>query len=285
MNGVPGSVLVIGLAVTGASVAARLRAEGADVTVIEDRPGGDSYLARAAAARAQGVTVVEAPATECVSKLVQRASLVIPSPLVNERHPAVVAARAAGIPVRSEVDIAAERARVPIVAVTGTNGKTTVTSLVEAMCNAGGRRATAAGNIGTRTLLDAVDDDVDILVVEVSSFQLAFCETFRPRVAVLLAVAPDHLDWHGGFEHYAASKARVFARQRGDDLLVYDADDPVASQLASAAPAHRVAVTLDPAAEGAYVARGGRLLAPDRAELARVAEMRRALPHDITNAL
>jgi UDP-N-acetylmuramoylalanine--D-glutamate ligase len=145
-------------------------------------------------------------------------------------------------------------------------------------------RAVAAGNIG-HLLLDAIDEDADVLVAEVSSQQLAFCEVFHPRVAVLLAVAPDHLDWHGDFTHYAASKAHMFERQRDDDLLVYDADDPVASRLARRAPARHIGVSLAPDAANCFTARDGVLLAPDETELARVSEMHRALPHDVTNAL
>jgi UDP-N-acetylmuramoylalanine--D-glutamate ligase len=134
-------------------------------------------------------------------------------------------------------------------------------------------------------LLDAVATDAEVLVAEVSSQQLAFCETFRPRAAVLLAVAPDHLDWHGSFEHYAASKARVFARQRDDDLLVFDGDDRVATRLSADAPARRVAVSLAGSARDSYTVRDGALVAPDGTEIAPVHELRRALPHDLTNAL
>ena len=124
------------------------------------------------------------------------------------------------MPLHSEIElagVAAARRGVPLVAVTGTNGKTTVTTLIAGMLAAGGRRAAAAGNIG-RPLLDAVhDDDVDVVVAEVSSFQLRFTETFRPRVAVVLNVAEDHLDWHPSFKDYVAAKARIFANQAGDD--------------------------------------------------------------------
>jgi UDP-N-acetylmuramoylalanine--D-glutamate ligase len=281
---VSASVLVIGLASTGESVVRRIRAEGAAVTVVEDHPAGERYAARAEAARAQGAIVVEAPDANEVAQLARAATLVVPSPLVNERHPAILAAVDAGVPVRSEIDLAAERAQAPIVAVTGTNGKTTVTSLIESMLVAAGRRAVAAGNIG-HLLLDAVAEDTDVLVAEVSSQQLAFTEMFHPRVAVLLGVAPDHLDWHGTFESYAAAKARVFANQQGDDLLVYDADDPVAARLALTAPARRVAVSLDAGAERAFVLRNDELVADDGSVLARVSDMRRALPHDVTNAL
>ncbi len=156
----------------------------------------------------------------------------VPSPLVRADHAAIVAARAAGVPVRSEIDLAAERTTVPIVAVTGTNGKTTVTTMTAAMLNSSGVRAVAAGNIG-RPLIDAIYDDVDVIVAEVSSFQLAFADTFAPRVAVLLAITPDHLDWHGSFDLYVAAKARVAEQQHADDLLVYDADDQRAHDVAT----------------------------------------------------
>jgi UDP-N-acetylmuramoylalanine--D-glutamate ligase len=278
--------LVVGLAATGAAVVEQLGKEGEPVTVIDDRPVGDTYAARAEAARTAGATVIDAPDADTVRALVERATLVVPSPLVNERHPAVVAARASGVPVRSEIDLAFDRARVPIIAVTGTNGKTTVTSLIEAMLITDGRRAAAAGNIG-RALLAAVDDDVDVLVAEVSSFQLAFCDVFRPHVAVLLAVAPDHLDWHGSFEHYAQSKANVFRHQRRDDLLVYDADDAVASRLAATAPrdASSVGVSLDPASTRTFTVRDRTLVSPDGRALCSVDTLRRGLPHDLSNAL
>ena len=92
------------------------------------------------------------------------------------------------------------------------------------MLTASGRRAVAAGNVG-RPLIDAVDDPVDVLVAEVSSFQLACSETFHPHVAVVLAIAPDHLDWHGSYEQYVSAKARITEHQTSDDLLVFDADD------------------------------------------------------------
>src|SRR5262249_14563573 len=147
-----------------------------------------------------------------VAAAVEGADLVVPSPLVRVEHPALVAARRASVAVRSEIDLAGERATVPIVAITGTNRKTTVTTPTAEMLEASGRRAVAAGNVG-RPLIDAVDDPVDVLVAEVSSFQLACSETFHPRVAVVLAIAPDHLDWHGTYEHYVAAKARITEHQ------------------------------------------------------------------------
>jgi UDP-N-acetylmuramoylalanine--D-glutamate ligase len=215
---------------------------------------------------------------------------VVPSPLVRPGHAAIVEAVARGIAVRSEIDLAAERARVPIVAVTGTNGKTTVTSMVAAMLEASGVPAVAAGNIG-RPLIDAVTDPLfehgeGVIVAEVSSFQLQFAqEAFRPRVAVLLAITPDHLDWHGSFDGYAGAKARITAFQRADDLLVFDADDERAFAIAATTRARRVGVSARAEAEGCYRVTGERLVLPDGRPLAAFTDMSRSLPHDRTNAL
>ena len=279
------NVLVLGLAETGLVVARRLRAEGASVTVAEDFPSDATrYRERVAALEPLGVALVEAPEPDRMRELVRAADLVVPSPLVRPGHVAVVAARAAGVPIRSEIDLAGDRARVPIVAVTGTNGKTTVTSMIAAMLDASGRRALAAGNIG-RPLLDVVDEDLDVIVAEVSSFQLAFSDTFRPRVAVMLAITPDHLDWHGTFDEYAAAKARLVANQRADDLLVYDADDASACEIASHAPARAIGVSGRADAGAAFRVVGSDLVFPDGRVLAPIATLRRALVHDRTNAL
>jgi UDP-N-acetylmuramoylalanine--D-glutamate ligase len=277
--------LVIGLAETGASVARRLDAERWHVTVIEDAPAAtDRYRERVDAIRAAGARLVEAPDAATTRALASDVDLVVPSPLVRAEHPAIVSARATGVQVRSEIDLAAERASMPIVAVTGTNGKTTVTSMTTSMLRRSGVRAVAAGNIG-RPLIDAIDDDVDVIVAEVSSFQLAFAETFAPRVAVLLAITPDHLDWHGSFDLYVASKARIAAHQRGEDLLVYDADDARARDVAAGAPARRVGVSLGQDALGTYHITGERLVTVDGRDIASLRDLRRSLLHDRTNAL
>jgi UDP-N-acetylmuramoylalanine--D-glutamate ligase len=238
--------LVLGLGVTGDAVVRHARGRDAQVTVIEERPGGDAaYAERAARAAAAGATVVEAPEPAVLAELVAAADMLVPSPGVRAGHPAIVAARAAGIPVRAEIDLAAEcLGGTPLVAVTGTNGKTTVATLITAMLTASGVDAAAAGNIGV-PLLDAVGAPRDVVVAEVSSFQLAFTtEAFRPRVAVLLNLAEDHLDWHDSFAEYAAAKARVFEHQMGDDVLVFNADDEHTAQLAQRAPARRMSFTV-----------------------------------------
>jgi UDP-N-acetylmuramoylalanine--D-glutamate ligase len=240
-------VVVLGLGVTGDAVVRHRAAAGDEVIVVEDAPGDDAYRDRRAAAMATGADVVEHPDPDRLVSLVGHSDLLVPSPGVNERHPAIEAARQAGVAIRAEVDLASELATArgkSLVAVTGTNGKTTVTTLICSMLNESGIAATAAGNIGL-ALLDAVDAASAVLVAEVSSFQLAFTtEAFRPRVAVLLNVAPDHLDWHGSFERYAAAKARVFAHQGPGDVLVFNRDDEVAARLAMDAPSRRVAFSI-----------------------------------------
>jgi UDP-N-acetylmuramoylalanine--D-glutamate ligase len=154
--------------------------------------------------------------------------LIVVSPGVPLTIPPLAAARAKGIPVIGEMELAGRFVAEPVVAVTGTNGKTTVTELVGAMLAASGRRVFVGGNIGT-PLIAHVDSGarVEVVVAEVSSFQLDTCDTFRPAVGVLLNVTDDHLDRYAGFEAYAASKMRLFANQRPDDIAVLNAADAV----------------------------------------------------------
>lgn len=283
--------LVIGLAETGVAVARVLRGEGWDVMVAEDTPATtDRYAARVAELARVGAELVEAPTDDQLRDLVAGVDLVVPSPLVRPDHAAIAAALASGIPVRSEIDLGAERARVPIVAVTGTNGKTTVTTMVEAMLAQSGVPTISAGNIG-RPLIDAVADEQltgagAVIVAEVSSFQLGFAQdSFRPRVAILLAITPDHLDWHGTFDDYSEAKARIVARQTEDDLLVYDADDAGACKIAHRAPGRSVGVSARADAQGCFRVVDDQLVFPDGRVLAPVSVMARALAHDRTNAL
>jgi UDP-N-acetylmuramoylalanine--D-glutamate ligase len=281
-------VIVLGLAKTGEETTAVLRREGAAVTIVEEQASGPEYERRAANARASGATVLEAVPSDGWDRFVAGFDLAVPSPGVAPDHPALVAARAHGVPIRSEIELAAQRIDAPIVAVTGTNGKTTVTSLIAAMLDASGLRAIAAGNIGTPLIHFAgagPQNGVDVVVAEVSSFQLEFTQQFRPHIAVLLAIADDHLDWHGSFGAYRDAKAKVFAAQRADDVLVYDADDPVASELASRAVSRRVALSLDANRHDAARVVDGRLLDPSGEPIAEVDSLPRALPHDLSNSL
>ncbi len=288
-------VLVIGLAVTGEAVARRRVAAGDTVVVIDDRPDASpAWDARLAEMRALGVTVLERPDVGRAAELAADADLVVPSPGVPERHPAIASALLADVPVRSEIDLAGEAVALAgtdaprLVAVTGTNGKTTVTTLTAEILGAAGLRVAAAGNIG-RPLLDAVHDDADVVVAEVSSFQLAFTERFRPDAAALLNLGADHLDWHRTFDAYAHAKANLFVHQGADDLLVFNADDPVVAGLAADAPGRRVSFSVAPGAAGGYrvahTATGSLLVTPDGTEIIPLDELARSRPSDVANAL
>ncbi|MFV1998945.1 MAG: UDP-N-acetylmuramoyl-L-alanine--D-glutamate ligase [Acidimicrobiia bacterium] len=151
---------------------------------------------------------------------------VVTSPWFSDRCPPLSDAIDAGVNIVTEAGFGLERLSVPYAAVTGTNGKTTVTQAATAMLVASGIRALAAGNIGT-PVSALTDQDADVLILELSSYQLRFIDGLAPEAAAILNIAPDHLDWHGTFERYVAAKARVFATMEADALLAYNADDPV----------------------------------------------------------
>jgi UDP-N-acetylmuramoylalanine--D-glutamate ligase len=278
----PGRVLVVGLGVAGEAAARRLSERGWTVRVVEDHPGPTSRT-RAAALAGRGVTTVEAPDAAALERLVADADLVVPSPPVPPTHPAIVAAMDRGLPVWSEFELAARWSSLPLVAVTGTNGKTTVTTLVEAMLVASGLRTVSAGN-NDLPLVDALVDeaDLDVVVVEASSFRLHFTERFRPRVATWLNHAEDHLDWHPSMDHYAGAKARVWAAQRHGDVAVANAEDPVVMAAAQGLQSRLVTFGLE---RGDWRTADEHLVMPDGEVLLDVDELWRALPHDLANAL
>jgi UDP-N-acetylmuramoylalanine--D-glutamate ligase len=204
--------LVVGAAVSGRAARRLLLEEGHEVVVYDAAP-------RAVFDLAEGVS------GEWDAGLLRGTDLVVVSPGVPEHAPPIRDALSRGVPVWSEVELAARRLTVPYGAVTGTNGKTTATEAAAAMLAASGLDASPVGNIGS-PLSDAVGGGHDVLVVEVSSFQLRFVEEFHPAAAVLLNVAPDHLDWHGTFDAYLAAKSQIHRRQVSGDILVFDEDDP-----------------------------------------------------------
>jgi len=158
------------------------------------------------------------------------------SPGVPPDAEIVVALEAGGVEWFSEIELAYRLARCDFLAVTGTNGKTTTTSLLAGILKEAGVTSAAAGNIGY-PLIDAIATipEGGAIAVEVSSFQLATTRSFRPRVAVILNIAEDHTDWHGSVEEYARAKARIFANQGPEDVLVPNADDELVMEISGAA--------------------------------------------------
>lgn len=214
-------VLVVGLGSSGTAAAEALLDLGARVRAVDDRDTPE-LRARAAALGAGGAEVALGGGG---AGILDWAELVVASPGVPPSHPLIAGAIQRGLGVWSEIELAWRIARVPLVAVTGTNGKTTTTTLLAGILRRAGRRAVAAGNIGL-PLVEAVRSaETDVIVCEVSSFQLAFVEKFRPLVAVVLNVADDHYDWHSGYEDYVEAKARITLNQGAGDLLVVRAGD------------------------------------------------------------
>lgn len=170
--------------------------------------------------------------------------LVVASPGFGERSPAITDALEAGVEVIGEVEFAWREIAAPTVAVTGTNGKTTVTGLIADMLTASGLNAPALGNIGT-PVSDWTSEPLDVLVLEMSSFQLRFTDRFHCHVAVVTNVAEDHLDWHGSVAGYREAKARIVSNQTEDDFVVFDALDPGARTVAARSVATPVGVAAD----------------------------------------
>lgn len=159
---------------------------------------------------------------------------IVTSPWFSPVKPPLSDALKRGVDIVTEAGFGLEHLDTPFVAVTGTNGKTTVTELTTNMLTASGLRTLAAGNIGT-PVCGLMEIDVDILVLELSSYQLRFMGSGTPRAAALLNIAPDHLDWHGSFEAYVEAKARIFSNMEPDALLVFNADDPLVVEVVGAA--------------------------------------------------
>jgi UDP-N-acetylmuramoylalanine--D-glutamate ligase len=226
-------VLVVGLARTGIATALFCAERGARVTATEARP--ELEIAETAAKlRAAGVTLElggHRPETFAEQ------DLIVPSPGVPPTMPALAAARAIGVPVWSEIELAWRFLRGRLICITGSNGKTTTTSLIGHILETAGLPVQVAGNIGT-PLISRVDisSDTSFTVVEASSFQLESISAFRPDIAVLLNITPDHLDRHGSIEGYGGAKARIFENQTAEDAAVINADDAVAPQYAPAEP-------------------------------------------------
>jgi len=156
--------------------------------------------------------------------------LIVASPGISPSRPLMRSAARLGVPVISELELAYRLSVAPFVAVTGTNGKTTTTALITHLLREDGRSAVAVGNIGVPAVAVAPAVEANgIIVAECSSFQLALTLDFHPRIAVLLNITPDHIDWHGSMEAYAADKTRVFANLHSGDVAVIDVDDPGAA--------------------------------------------------------
>jgi UDP-N-acetylmuramoylalanine--D-glutamate ligase len=249
-------VLVVGLGRSGIAAAALCAARGARVTVTDKRPAAE--LAGAAAKLPAGVAQ---ELGEHRRETFVGADLIVLSPGVPA-IPELAAARAAGVEITGELELASYFVGGTIVGITGTNGKSTTTTLVGEMLRATGRPTFVGGNLG-EPLAEAVGTPAaeagGFCVVEVSSFQLETAVTFRPHVAVLLNITADHLDRYDGMDGYAAAKARIFAAQTPADFAVVNFDDPLAVRAFDGALARREGFSIvETLATGAWL--GGPLM-------------------------
>lgn len=232
-------VVVAGGGRSGVAAAELLVARGARVTLADTA----ASLPAADRLRQHGVAVELGPHRPA---LFARADLVVLSPGVRADQEPIQAARQAGVPVIGEIELASRWLQGRLIAITGTKGKSTTTSLAARMLQEAGLDATAGGNLGTALSAQVASSrPASMHVVEVSSFQLETTDTFHPWIAVLLNLSPDHLDRHATFDEYAAAKQRVFARQTADDWAVVNADDPAALALARGGRARRFDFALD----------------------------------------
>jgi UDP-N-acetylmuramoylalanine--D-glutamate ligase len=223
-------VLVVGLGKSGVAAALFLRARGALVTVSEAR--SEESLAKELPALLDAGIMVEAGGHGLLT--FRRQDLIVVSPGVPTSNPELAQSRSFGIPVIGELELASRYLKGSIIAITGSNGKTTTTTLVGEICKAAGLPTLVGGNIGV-PVIQLVDQSTPetVNVLEVSSFQLETTEQFHPRIAVILNITPDHLDRHGSLEKYIAAKEKIAANQTADDALVLNADDDLAQKTAS----------------------------------------------------
>jgi len=241
-------VVVVGAARSGVAAAQLARALGARVTLTDLRSVPDALDGW----DARDVVLELGPHRAATFS---QADLVVLSPGVPLRQPAIEAAQRAGVPVIGEIELAWRHLAGRVIAITGTKGKSTTTTLVGRMLQAAGLDARVSGNIG-QPLSAQIEGATAATwhVVEVSSFQLETTDTFRPSIAALLNFSPDHLDRHATVAEYADAKARVFARQRETDWAVVNADDPAALALALRGAARRLPFALrSPLDEGVAV--------------------------------
>ncbi|MCC9312098.1 UDP-N-acetylmuramoyl-L-alanine--D-glutamate ligase [Kitasatospora sp. RB6PN24] len=290
-------VTVAGLGVSGVSAARVLRDLGARVTVVD---GGDSPVLRDRAAELTGIEVRLGDA----DTLSEGTRLVVTSPGWPPSSPLFAAADRAGVPVWGDVELA-WRLREPLpdtgepapwLAVTGTNGKTTTVQMLASILTAAGKRTAAVGNVGV-SVLDAVlaEEPYDVLAVELSSYQLHWAPSLRVHSAAVLNLAPDHLDWHGSMEAYAADKGRIY--QGNQVACVYNLADPATEELVREADVEEGCRAIGFGLGTPGLSQFGvvdellvdRAFVPDRAknaaEIGSVADVDPPAPHNIANAL
>jgi len=277
-------IVVVGLARSGIAAANRLSEKGARVRVTDAKPR--DLLESSLAQLTPGIEVETGGHDETAF---DEADLIVVSPGVPLSIPPLVQARERGVEVIGEIELGFRLLPGEYIGVTGTNGKSTTTSLIGAMLRAGGREVTVGGNIGTPlTNLVGLEASHPVRVVELSSFQLEGIATFRPHVAVLLNLSPDHLNRYAGMEDYIGAKARIFMNQGGEDFAVVNFDDPRCVAVTRDLAARVVPVSLCRKVTGGVYTAGDRMvssLPSFRGDILPVDAVRIPGLHNLENAL
>jgi UDP-N-acetylmuramoylalanine--D-glutamate ligase len=274
--------LIFGIALSGDALSDQLVRRGWSVVVADDQPTD----AKRARALELGGALFERPDADRIAELVAQCDIVCPAPGVPETHPVITAAIATGTPLRTEIDLAYEWEQQreggprPMLAVTGTDGKTTTTLLTAHILQTAGHRVAAVGNTEV-PLAAALDEPVDVFVVECSSFRLNWIDSFRAEASVWLNLAPDHQNWHSSMASYEAAKARMWSHRRSSDVAIGFADDAVVMRNLRAAGG--VTRTFGSGRADYHLAND--CLVGPKGPIVPIECMARRLPHDITNAL
>jgi UDP-N-acetylmuramoylalanine--D-glutamate ligase len=277
-------VLVVGLARTGVATSVFCAARGARVTATDSRT--EIEIGEAVSKLKDAGVRLELGMHHEKTFLDQ--DLIVPSPGVPADEAHLQAAREMGITIWSEIELAYRFMKGRLIGITGSNGKTTTTSLVEHILKTAGMQTILAGNIGTPLIscVDAMNED-SCTVVELSSFQLELIDTFRPNISVFLNLTPDHLDRHHTFEAYGAAKARIFENQTGEDAAILNADDAATTPYAPSLPRVYWFSRKQRVAQGTYVRGEEIVFRRDGAEevLLKLEDIPLAGAHNVENAL
>lgn len=286
-------ILVIGAARSGVAVSKLLMDCGKAVILTDNRPE-DVVLAEFPQVR-ETLAELEVKGIETVfgrqidTKVINEIDRVVTSPGVPLTIPIIAEAYRCGVPVIGEAELAYCMTKAPFVAITGTNGKTTTTTLTGEIFKNSGRKTYTVGNIGdpiSNYVMEAAPEDV--FVTEISAFQLETINKFRPVASAILNLSPDHMDRYVTMENYIAAKARIFENQRGEDFLVLNADDEQVCELGRQAQCRKYYFSLDKkVAQGAYAMDGGIFINDNESviPICRIEEMGIKGPHNVQNAL
>ena len=269
--------LLVGFGITSQAVARALLQRSIQPVVVDDKPTDASK----AIADDLGIRFVGAPSDDELEVEVKRSSVLLPSPGVPDHHTSLSFASAHNVAVASEFDLAQMWDDRPLLTVTGTNGKTTVTLLACEALNNSGIAAEAVGNTDVPLVAAINNADTDVFVVEASSFRLGYSHRFSPTVSCWINFAPDHLDAHATLEDYRRAKASIWDDRATGNVAIGNADDEV---VAADAPADTEMFSLSGNPNADWRCVDGELIGPDGPWM-KVADLKRRQPHDVANAL